>query len=448
MVDALEQLLARQGPLGQGLSQIVNVQNATTPASGASNESSARDVEPAPCFVLCCPRSGSSLLRALLNHHPEIACPPETDFPHALGCLAYLWATVEAAPKPTELPSPAARKAIAQAVATPLHEFAIRRGKSRWCEKSPTNAEHAGLLLDCFPAANFICVHRHPMDVIVSALEACKWGFRGYGLEPYVRASPDNFVLALLTCWLEKTLAIARFEENHPDKSFRLYYETLVWFPERTLHQLCDFLALSWDPRILTLSLPLPGDLGAGDHKLPYTCEIENSHIGDGSCVPLEYVPPSMLSAVNVQLARLGYPPIGDDWGLAPHPLRQRDYDGCMDDLIETLQRNLREVTPTEPFVTSQLELVLQDRAQEATRLVIDYHNRRVGLAEKEEELPYAVVGSSRILVDIAGGANAGAALRSGTIRVVTRSRCISDLQTYELMKQLVAVLAGHSRGV
>src|SRR6202035_2611623 len=32
----------------------------------------------APVFVLCMGRSGSTLLRFLLDAHPELACPPET----------------------------------------------------------------------------------------------------------------------------------------------------------------------------------------------------------------------------------------------------------------------------------------------------------------------------------------------------------------------------------
>jgi hypothetical protein len=34
-----------------------------------------------PVFVLCMARSGSTLLRFLLDAHPELACPPETMLP-------------------------------------------------------------------------------------------------------------------------------------------------------------------------------------------------------------------------------------------------------------------------------------------------------------------------------------------------------------------------------
>jgi hypothetical protein len=34
---------------------------------------------PDPLFVLCMARSGSTLLRFLLDAHPDLACPPETN---------------------------------------------------------------------------------------------------------------------------------------------------------------------------------------------------------------------------------------------------------------------------------------------------------------------------------------------------------------------------------
>ena len=35
------------------------------------------------------------------------------------------------------------------------------------------------------------------MDVIASGIEACPWGLKGYGFEPYAAESPGNTVLAL-----------------------------------------------------------------------------------------------------------------------------------------------------------------------------------------------------------------------------------------------------------
>jgi Sulfotransferase family len=51
-----------------------------------------------PVFVLCSGRSGSTLLRVLLDAHPDLACPPEAKFPEILGRLITLWSAMEAFP--------------------------------------------------------------------------------------------------------------------------------------------------------------------------------------------------------------------------------------------------------------------------------------------------------------------------------------------------------------
>ena len=48
-----------------------------------------------PVFVLCAGRSGSTLLRFLLDAHPDLACPPETRLPWLARQLATAWAVIE-----------------------------------------------------------------------------------------------------------------------------------------------------------------------------------------------------------------------------------------------------------------------------------------------------------------------------------------------------------------
>src|ERR1700678_4366511 len=51
-----------------------------------------------PVFVLCNGRSGSTLLRFVLDAHPELACPPETNLPGLCAQLATVWSLIEGAP--------------------------------------------------------------------------------------------------------------------------------------------------------------------------------------------------------------------------------------------------------------------------------------------------------------------------------------------------------------
>src|ERR1035438_6509419 len=67
-----------------------------------------------PVFVLCCGRSGSTLLRFLLDAHPDLACPPETNMAVLCAHLASTWSLLAGAPvaadqhsEPTVIPEPA-----------------------------------------------------------------------------------------------------------------------------------------------------------------------------------------------------------------------------------------------------------------------------------------------------------------------------------------------------
>src|SRR5271168_4192255 len=67
-----------------------------------------------PVFVLCNGRSGSTLLRFLLDAHPDLACPPETNVPSLCAQLATVWSLIEGAPlsenrgdEPPEIPDAA-----------------------------------------------------------------------------------------------------------------------------------------------------------------------------------------------------------------------------------------------------------------------------------------------------------------------------------------------------
>ncbi len=74
-----------------------------------------------PVFVLCAGRSGSTLLRFLLDAHPDLACPPETRLPWLARQLATAWAVIEdAAPSGQSANGSSADAAISAPVAEGL----------------------------------------------------------------------------------------------------------------------------------------------------------------------------------------------------------------------------------------------------------------------------------------------------------------------------------------
>lgn len=112
-----------------------------------------------------------------------------------------------------------------------IGSYLARRGGQRYRDKSLGAARFADLLLRVYPQTKFLCLYRHPMDMIASGIEACPWGTRGYGFDSYIGASPGNTVLALARYWNDNTAAILGVEDRFPGSCHRVRYEDLVADP-------------------------------------------------------------------------------------------------------------------------------------------------------------------------------------------------------------------------
>jgi protein-tyrosine sulfotransferase len=290
---------------------------------GASNGALVMD----PVFVLCMGRSGSTLLRLILDTHPDLACPPETNIPALCSQLAVVWSLIEGAPlsmqrgdAPPEIPEAAItgiRDTMDRMTAPYLH----RRGKRRYCDKSLGTARYATLLLRIYPAARFVCLYRYPMDVISSGLEACPWGLNGYGFDQYISGSPGNAVLALARYWHDGAHEIAAVEEDYPRSCHRVRYEDMVRDPERVAAGIFDFIGVAQAPGIAQAVFARDHErFGPADHKIWHTAKIRADSIGRSDSVPVGLIPPPILESINGLLGKLGYVTIDEKWGTADMP--------------------------------------------------------------------------------------------------------------------------------
>ncbi len=189
----------------------------------------------------------------------------------------------------------------------------------------------ADLLAHVYPGAEFICLYRHCMDVIVSAIDASPWGLSGYGFDSYVARTPGNMVLAVAGCWLEQTKAIIEFQERYPDRCHGVRYEDLVTTPEQIAGQLFTFLGLDPAPGITQTCLGQEHEIrGPADHKIWFTNRISTASLGQGFRVPLQMLPPEFVKNLNQTLDQLGYRQVDEDWRAAPGPADPRA-DGVPD---------------------------------------------------------------------------------------------------------------------
>jgi protein-tyrosine sulfotransferase len=267
-----------------------------------------------PVFILTCPRSGSTLLRYLLDAHPDLACPEETN----IAQLCALHRDIQ--PRLGLDPAGEGTAAIQAMVHAFYLPYLERLGKSRWCDKSLTTVHHCELLSQVFEKAKFVCLYRHAMDMVSSGLEASPWGLNGYGFGNYA-AGNSNPVAALADCWLTTTMAALKFEESHPDRCTRVYYEQLAAEPEVVMKSVFEFIGVPPFPGVAQLALVHePGPTGFGDHKIITSTRITARSVGRGMRVPPENLPPAMRDTVNSLLGRLGYTEVNQAWQMSTVP--------------------------------------------------------------------------------------------------------------------------------
>ena len=297
------------------------------PAAAHTVQPDAADPSADPVFVICAGRSGSTLLRFLLDAHPDLACPPETRLPAMCAQIATVWLQLAGSP-----PDSAAAKDQAgqQAVAKPaiagirqamnmmVGPYLAQRGKRRYCDKSLGAAEHVPVLREVFPGAKFLCLYRHPMDVIASGIEACPWGLSGFGFDGYAAGSPGNAVKALAQFWADNAAQILAAEEQLGERAYRVRYEDLVADPEAVSDGIFRFLGARPTPGISAACFaPERERLGPGDYKIWHTTRISADSVGRGWAVPAEMMGPALMATINELAVRLGYTQIDKAWGIA-----------------------------------------------------------------------------------------------------------------------------------
>lgn len=278
-----------------------------------------------PVFLLSDVRSGSTLLRYILDTHPKICSPAEL----YLGelCQTLYWAVYYSVGQTYAVAGNDERELLVLAevrriVSEMMNSYTVAKNKQMWCEKSPPNLLYLDKLKGVFPDGKYICLYRNCMDVVHSTLEAQKFGY-GPMLAKYIHREPENFVAALIEGWADRTTNLLNFETNNASSCFRIKYESLVYDPSGTLEPLFAFLGVEWDPALLETVFSTRHDVGNGDTKTAYSVNIVQNSIGKGSNLSRANIPPHILDRMNQLLEQLDYPVVGPDWDSSPSPYIQ-----------------------------------------------------------------------------------------------------------------------------
>lgn len=278
-----------------------------------------------PVFIVCNARSGSTLLRYLLDAHPGIACPPETKVLSAARTLLNVQndldgnPTMEMLVKKHGLPQPTPRSVTAarDIVAGMMAEYLDQRGKTVWCDKSLDTVHALDFTGRLFPGARYICLHRHAMDVVASLLESCRWGYGYFDLQPYIARHYNNFPLALAEYWTLRTRRMLMLQQSAA-QTYAVHYEHLVRDPESTLAGILEFLGVARDGKLIKQmteeAFHMEHDLGAADWKIPFAGAVEQRSVERGRAIPGDLIRPPVRDQMNALLAKLRYPVVDGGW--------------------------------------------------------------------------------------------------------------------------------------
>jgi hypothetical protein len=197
-----------------------------------------------PVFVVGCPRSGTTLLRKLLDGHPDLSSGPETHFLVKLMEIEQNWWSQLSL---YGLTQEEWRSHVTDFFSWVHEQRALRNGKSRWIDKTPGYALILDFIDELYPDCQVIHIVRDPHDVIDS------WRRRVGNLKGRhaVRA------------WPEHVQAARAFRDKHPaDRYTEIRYEELVSTPKDVMSGVLSFLGEPWDERVID-----PPDSGKAERK-------------------------------------------------------------------------------------------------------------------------------------------------------------------------------------
>jgi hypothetical protein len=209
-------------------------------------------------IIVGSPRSGTTLLRLMLDAHPDLTIPPETGFlvmrpepsraeeTEAAAFARCLTSYPPDAPGWADFQLPSdefARRVGKLAPFSPAEGFrefyrmyAERIGKPRWGDKTPMYSRHLREIEALLPEARFIHLIRDGRDTAVSLRR--QWFSPGSDIATQARFWRDN-------------VRNTRREGAACRHYLEVHYEDLVRDPSTVLKRICTSIELRWDERVL-----------------------------------------------------------------------------------------------------------------------------------------------------------------------------------------------------
>merc|ERR1712126_324420 len=194
-------------------------------------------------FIGGVPRSGTTLMRAMLDAHPEVRCGEETRVVPRLLQMRSHW-------KKSQKESMRLEEAgltddvLASAISSFILEVVARHGEPapRLCNKDPFTLKSGKYLRELFPNGKFLFMVRDGRATVHSIITR-KVTITGFDLKSYRQC---------LTKWNAAITAMnEQCDQLGPKNCLPVIYEQMVLHPEQWLRKILSFLELPWDDAVL-----------------------------------------------------------------------------------------------------------------------------------------------------------------------------------------------------
>lgn len=226
-----------------------------------------------PIFIIAYARSGSTLLRLMVNSHSKIMVPPECGFIQWLYQSFSDWSAsdardtdmvdryVEALSRSRKIDTwhlnfdeiktliqeknPSSYPELTEIVL--FHYGSLHNDTAdRWCDKNNYYIDHIPTLHKIFPTAKFVYLIRDPLDVVSSQIYLAAKQFES----PYKpNFSSDHEELARK--WSDSNSKAIQDFSDLRIKPHVVKYSSLVTKSEATLSDLCQFLGENFETSML-----------------------------------------------------------------------------------------------------------------------------------------------------------------------------------------------------
>jgi hypothetical protein len=214
---------------------------APAPAPAARRRRPAKEerLVQAPAFILSTLRSGSTLLRVLIDSHSQLHSPVELHLRNLDVTVGTKWAA--ASMKEIGLDDRRLEYLLWDRL---LDRELGRSGKRQIVNKTPNDVFIVDRILECWPDARFIFLLRHPGAIVRSRQN--------------LRPGLDDSVETIL----KYGRALEKARQEHSGLTVR--YEELTADPETHTRRVCEFLGVPWEPGMIEYGQHDHGSFKAG----------------------------------------------------------------------------------------------------------------------------------------------------------------------------------------